>query len=135
MTGRRLMFAVAVVCAVCVSAACGGSNGGGTPGPTMSHELGRAVHVKLTDKMAFEPATFTLKTNQQVDLELENTGTLKHNFTIDELKINQDVAPGAKEHVIFTAPDKPGQLQFYCNVPGHREAGMVGTLVVEQQQP
>jgi uncharacterized cupredoxin-like copper-binding protein len=134
MTGRRLMFAVAVVLAVCVSAACGGSNGG-TPGPTMSHELGRAVHVKLTDKMAFEPATFTLKTNQQVDLELENTGTLKHNFTIDELKINQDVAPGAKEHVIFTAPDKPGQLQFYCNVPGHREAGMVGTLVVEQQQP
>jgi uncharacterized cupredoxin-like copper-binding protein len=135
MSGRRLMFGALVVCAVLVNAACGGGNADGTPGPTMSHDMGRIVHMKLTDKMTFEPATFTLKTNQQVDLELENTGTLKHNFSIDSLKINQDVAPGAKEHVVFTAPDKPGQVPFYCNVPGHREAGMVGTLVIEQQQP
>jgi uncharacterized cupredoxin-like copper-binding protein len=129
------MCGVCMVSVMLVSAACGGGSGDGSPGPTMSHDLGRIVHMKLTDKMAFEPATFTLKTNEQADLELENTGTLKHNFSIESLSINQDVEPGATEHVVFTAPDKPGQLQFYCNVPGHQEAGMVGTLVIEQQQP
>ena len=25
----------------------------------------------------------------------------------------------------------PGALEFYCSIPGHREAGMVGTIAVE----
>jgi uncharacterized cupredoxin-like copper-binding protein len=37
--------------------------------------------------------------------------------------------PGASNHLSFT-PTKPGNYQFYCTVPGHKEAGMVGTLVV-----
>ena len=34
--------------------------------------------------------------------------------------------------VTFTAPAKPGQHRIYCDQPGHEQAGMVGTLVVEQ---
>ena len=34
-------------------------------------------------------------------------------------------APGA------TISIQPGTYTFYCSIPGHREAGMVGTLIVE----
>lgn len=31
----------------------------------------------------------------------------------------------------FVAPEEPGRYVFACNIPGHREGGMVGTLIVE----
>ena len=130
---RRSICLLATYCLVAaLLIGCGGGDDHGDSGPTKSHDLGRSVHMTLTDKMTFEPATFTLNTGQQVTLYLENKGTLKHNFTIDSLNVSQDVAPGATAQVTFTAPDKPGQIPFYCNVPGHREAGMVGALVIEQ---
>jgi len=38
-------------------------------------------------------------------------------------------AAGETVTVTFT-PTEPGTYEFYCTVPGHREAGMIGTLVV-----
>ena len=51
-----------------------------------------------------------------------------HNFSIDELDIDVDIAPGATEEVVINAP--AGTYEFYCNVPGHKAAGMLGTLTV-----
>jgi uncharacterized cupredoxin-like copper-binding protein len=64
-----------------------------------------------------------------VAFSLPNEGAAPHNFSIDELEIDVDIDPGAQEEVVINAP--AGEYEFYCNVPGHREAGMVGTLVVE----
>ena len=59
-------------------------------------------------------------------MTLPNEGVTLHNFAIDELEINVDIAPGATEEVVINAP--AGTYEYYCNVPGHKAAGMVGTL-------
>jgi plastocyanin/mono/diheme cytochrome c family protein len=77
----------------------------------------------------FEPAEVTIPANTDVTVSLPNEGAAPHNFSIDELEISVDQAPGETQETVINAP--PGEYEFYCNVPGHREAGMVGTLIVE----
>ena len=38
--------------------------------------------------------------------------------------------PGQSALALFQLAE-PGAYTFYCDLPGHREAGMVGTLIVE----
>ena len=42
--------------------------------------------------------------------------------------MNVDIPVGGVRRVALTLP--PGSYRFYCRVPGHRQAGMVGTLRV-----
>ncbi len=43
------------------------------------------------------------------------------------------IAAEGDEHgeLVFEATE-PGEYVFYCSVPGHREAGMVGTIIIEE---
>lgn len=86
-----------------------------------------AVSLELVD-FAFQPNAFSIPANTPVTVTLRNGGQAPHNFSIDALRISQDVAPGATGEVTIDAP--AGTYQFYCNKPGHRELGMVGTLTV-----
>lgn len=43
--------------------------------------------------------------------------------------IHVAAAPGSRNTIEFT-PSEPGEYEFVCTVAGHKEAGMVGTLVV-----
>jgi uncharacterized cupredoxin-like copper-binding protein len=79
--------------------------------------------------IVFEPDEATIPANTDVTFTLPNEGVTAHNFSIDELDISVDQAPGATEEVVINAP--AGTYEFYCNVPGHKEAGMTGTLTVE----
>lgn len=77
----------------------------------------------------FEPKEVTIPANTDVTFTLPNNGVTLHDFSIDELGIQVDLQPGATETVVINAP--PGSYEYYCNVPGHKAAGMVGTLIVE----
>ena len=77
----------------------------------------------------FEPQEVTIPANTDVTFDLPNDGVTMHNFSIDQLGISVDIQPGATEQTVINAP--PGTYEYYCNVPGHKEAGMVGTLIVE----
>lgn len=76
----------------------------------------------------FSPKTLTVPVGEEVVLDIRSTGT--HTFTIDELGVNVRFGTG-KATVRFT-PDRPGQFEYYCAIPGHRERGMIGTLTVEE---
>ena len=77
----------------------------------------------------FEPKEVTIPANTDVTFTLPNDGVTAHDFSIDALGIQVALPPGATETVVINAP--PGSYEYYCNVPGHKEAGMVGTLIVE----
>jgi plastocyanin len=77
----------------------------------------------------FEPDELSIPADTDVTVRLPNAGAAQHNFSIDELGISVDIAPGATEETVINAP--AGEYEYYCNVPGHKQAGMEGTLTVQ----
>lgn len=77
----------------------------------------------------FSPKTITVKQGETVKIRLVSDDS-PHTFTIDELEVNQEFTWGKDTELTFVA-SKKGTFQFYCAVPGHKEGGMVGTLIVE----
>jgi len=102
---------------------------GGTP-TTGAATAATTVDVVAQD-IFFEPKELTIPANTDVTVNVTNKGAAAHNFSIDALGIDVDLAPGAKEQVVINAP--AGDYEYYCNVPGHKEAGMVGTLTVSAE--
>jgi len=85
--------------------------------------------VNLID-INFDPKEVTIPANTDVTVKLVNKGATAHNFNIDQLNVHSgDIQPGQTGSVTINAP--AGDYQYYCNIPGHKEAGMVGTLHVQ----
>ena len=100
----------------------------------------------------YDLKTFEAQAGRVVRLTFENTGALEHDFTIMEMPVvsvtevahsgthdmgHLEQAPSV--HVSAAAdttavleftPTKPGMYEFACSVAGHKEAGMLGTLIV-----
>jgi nitrite reductase (NO-forming) len=87
-----------------------------------------AVHETATE-FAFDQPTLRVQPGQRVTLTLENGGKTEHNLRIDALDKQVVAKPGQTATAEFTL-DQPGSYDFYCAIPGHKEAGMRGTLVV-----
>jgi uncharacterized cupredoxin-like copper-binding protein len=99
----------------------------GTPSAA-EEAAGQTVTITSHD-IFFDPTEVTIPAGSDVTVSLPNEGAAQHNFSIDDLNIHVDIAPGTTEQVVINAP--AGSYQYYCNVPGHKEAGMTGTLTVQ----
>lgn len=88
------------------------------------------IAIEALDSMAFSQTELTVKPGDTITMT--NAGFLQHDFTVDELGINE-VTQANGDTVTITIPEDaaPGEYEFYCSVPGHREAGMTGTLIIE----
>lgn len=83
-------------------------------------------------EMKFEQAAVTVRVGEPVTLVFENQGALMHALVLDEFGVAlEHIQPGASGTATFT-PEQPGTYTFYCSEPGHREADMIGTLIVTQ---
>ena len=85
------------------------------------------------DTMKFDPPTLTAKAGQPIQVTLDNTGQLLHDFSITEgvsQPVKSTAQPGQKAVATFTI-DKPGTYTYFCSQPGHEQAGMKGTLTIQ----
>lgn len=101
-----------------------------TTGTMASGDEGEVTAVKMTE-MKFDKDAITVTAGEEVTINLENAGSIEHNFTVDEADVDYSVASGESDEFTFTAPSEAGEYEIYCKVPGHREAGMVAKLIVE----
>lgn len=82
-------------------------------------------------EFSFSPSTITVNSGQSVKVTFQNAGSIAHNFNIEELRTGtRTISPGQTDVLEFTAP-APGTYTVFCSISGHREAGMVGSLIVE----
>lgn len=83
-----------------------------------------------TPGFRFDHQQWTAKAGETVTLRLDNPTSVPHSFDIDELNVHV-LMPTSDSSIAIFRPTAAGTYTYYCKLPGHREAGMVGTLVVE----
>lgn len=153
-----LLFALLLVPALLVACAedDNGGNGGDTDDPVATNGAdengddengGEEIDVEMVD-IDYSTDQINATAGEPLTINFENTGALVHDFTIDEgpfsnisseggtdesggeWAIHYSLDSGSSGTFTFTT-DEAGDYTFYCTVPGHRQAGMEGTLTVE----
>lgn len=128
----RIPLTMLSVLTAVVLAACGGGGddsagaGGASPGAG-----GGTVAVTGTDGLAFEPSQLSVAAGE-VTVELTTEPAVNHTFVIEGVSSEEPIVEAAAgETATGTVTLEAGSYTFYCDVPGHREAGMEGTLEVQ----
>jgi plastocyanin len=149
---RRVWLVVPALIALVALAGCGSSSSS-----TTTKEETTPTTTPATTKAATTPAsgasgggsTLALSANPSGQLEYNtkslsakagkvtinftNSSPLSHNVTVESSSGQQlggtpTFAGGSKS---VSLELKPGTYKFFCTVPGHRQAGMEGTLTVQ----
>ncbi len=127
--------------------------------PSDSGKAARIVKIAMLD-LSFQPASVTVKAGETVRFVVTNTSSVDHDFTLGDAKVQADhraemaemakmggdmaamhasmggddpnavfVKAGETKELTWTF-GKAMHLEFACNIPGHYEAGMRGTITV-----
>jgi Cupredoxin-like domain len=103
------------------SASAGG--GGVAAGPTVTRII-------TAENSKFVDPSLNLEDGEVLGLFVINADGIAHAFDVDSLGIHVPL-PADSTTAIAIKPTGRGRLEFYCSVPGHRDAGMAGTITVE----
>jgi len=113
------------------AAAAPASSTASSSAPAASGGGGSTVHLAaVSGKLAFDTKALKAKPGT-VTLSMSNPSTFSHAIAVEGNGVDKDgkvVQHGGTSSV--TVKLKPGKYTFYCPVPGHRQAGMQGTLTV-----
>ena len=109
----------------------------------------RTIAVEMDDTMRFTPGSVSVKAGETVRFFIVNKGKVPHEMVIgtsEEIdehaemmkkmpgmvhqEANQiSLSPGQRGGIVWQFA-KAGTVNYACLVPGHKEAGMVGTMEV-----
>jgi len=123
----------------------------GEPGnPKKPSKIVQVTMGESDGKMLFVPARLEVKKGDQIKFVLRNNGELEHEFVLASTADNLKHAEAMKKHpdMVHEEPNgrqlaakktgeivwkftKAGEFEYACLIPGHREAGMIGTIVVK----
>lgn len=144
---KRMFVVVFLLASAGLLAACGSAETDTVP---------MAEFTLTATDIAYDVNRLEVVAGQPVRVTMRNNGALEHDFSIMEMPhtgevIAEEAEGGMAGHdmsdmsmdpeihvaspmgeslsVEFT-PTTPGEYEFFCTVAGHKEAGMVGTLIV-----
>lgn len=123
----------------------------GAPGdPKKTSRTISVIMRESNGKMDFVPNKIYVRQGEQIRFALKNDGDADHEIVIGtleenlkhavEMQKNPDMEhddPNAKRLAPKKTGDivwrftKPGEFDFSCLIPGHRESGMSGTIIVK----
>lgn len=112
-------------------------------------EATRVIKLAMDDKMRFMPNAITVRQGETVKFIVVNNGRMLHEMVIGTMQELKEHAEQMKKfpdmehdeaHMVHVKPsnkglltwtfNRPGDFHFACLIPGHFEAGMVGTIKV-----
>jgi uncharacterized cupredoxin-like copper-binding protein len=154
-----MMFKTLMAAAVLLASLSGVAHGHGDEHETVYGKPGdpkkpaRIVQIVMREqdgKMIFIPDKLRVRKGEQIRFQLRNNGEVDHEFVVGtveenlkhmkEMEKNPDMEhddpnakrlkPKATGELIWQFT-KAGTFDFSCLIPGHRPAGMFGTIVVE----
>ncbi len=115
------------------------------------------ITVEATD-FAYSPLSISIPAGEPVTLLLKNSGKVEHDFVIDKINVTgveaSEADPAAHHQMGHEQPEydlhffaragetatlkftalEPGTYEIFCSVAGHKEAGMIGKLIVADQE-
>jgi uncharacterized cupredoxin-like copper-binding protein len=120
----RALFGAAALGAVL--SACGSDDGTSSGTDTENVDL----TVVALDSNDFDEDAYTAQSSD-VTVEYEQGGNLRHTLLVEEVEDFALEVTAAGDVDVGTVELSPGEYTIFCDVPGHREAGMEATLTVE----
>ncbi|HYU21364.1 MAG TPA: heavy metal translocating P-type ATPase, partial [Chloroflexota bacterium] len=86
----------------------------------------------ITTQVRFDPSEVRVAPDQRVVVTLVNRDALLHDWEVKSVpNAHLTAAGGRTATAAFYAPTAAGRYEIVCTVAGHKEAGMLGELIVE----
>lgn len=147
-------FALGTVAAFAAAGPAGHSHANFSAGqPGNPKKPARVVQITMREgdgKMMYVPEKVEVRRGEQIKFIIRNDGELDHEFILattkenlrhaEEMKKNpemehddpnaQRLAPKQVKEIVWKFT-KAGTFEFSCLIPGHREAGMTGNVIVK----
>lgn len=131
---RQLVFAIVAVLALAVGVALAVAD---LTGPRGAPSAPEAITVRIS-MAGFDPPVISARAGERVTIELWTTDSAihleggVHTFISDELGLREELPAESRRTFSFTAPDRPGDYDFYCDTccGGRASPTMHGVLRV-----